>query len=434
MARIVRLQGLPPNADSSHIKNFFSELRIPPYGVVIIGGVNGEAFVRFKKVSCVPLALKMSGQLLMGFPVYVSVDNKYKAAFQQHPNRCTHKCIPGYLRITYRPLDAQLYHVKSIFKELSMKSVIKVRNGQALVHFGESRHVQRILGTYQWPQHKREMKRNGKRIVFSVLSVKHSNEKEWISWGGKIKPCPHKNKQKQGSKWLPEMSVNDHDTVCIREFYAHLVNVSLRAEKSHIRKFLFEIVGDSQITFLCDKNGSRLRECFVMFVTENDYIRALELDKAVLKGRRVRVLPISKENMMELIKSKKEVVLEDTALEDKGIEPELKYLYLRNFAACVCKLDVLDFLTGFTLTEKDICLLYNDHGDSLGEALVRFSTKEEASRAEKLNHKRFQDTEILLRRISEEQLKVFGVDCFLDHSTAKQDFCASVSEADDGIY
>lgn len=423
MSLTVRVQGLPPMADSVHIRHFFGGLKIPHGGVNIIGGVHGEAVVKFKNKRSACLALKRSGKPLMDFPIYISAENKAK--LQQDPNTCvtSRRHTPGYLRISFTPPNAELFHVKRFFKNLSVESVIfftryKVRSGIALVKFGNVAHVYKILATFQKP--KNGTKRPKKKKLFSVLTVKKSRERDWISNGGKANPLKKSNPVHSTSKWAPEMPRGDRDTLYIHEFYAHLMNVSLSTKKWHIRKFLFNLVGNSQITFLHDKNGRRLEECFVMFITENDYVRALELDKAVLKGRCLRVLPISKENMMNLIESKRDV----------------KYLYLRNFAACVNKLDVLNFFDGFTLTEKDICLLYDDNGDSLGEVLVRFSTKEEAVEAEKLNHKRFQDTEILLRCISEEQLKVFGVDCFLERSTANGDLSTDtagvcVSEADD---
>lgn len=439
MSLTVRLQGLPPIADSVHIRHFFAGLKIPHGGVNIIGGVHGEAFVKFKNQHYACLAVKRSGKLLMDCPIYISAENKAK--LQQNPDTRATSCqhAPGYLRISFTPLNAELVHVKRFFKNMSVEGVIfftrcKVRCGTALVKFGNVAHVQKILSTFQLPND--STKRPKKKNAFSVLTVKRSRQKDWISNGGKIDPPkmnnnvssfsypPKKNNHiSSTSKWSPEMPRGDRNSLYIHEFYAHLVNVSPSTEKSHIRKFLYNLVDDTQITFLQDKNGTRLGECFVMFITEDDYVRALELDKAVLKGHRLRVLPIAKESMMNLIESKRE---------EEVMEVDVKYFYLRNFAACVNKLDVLDFFAGFSLTEKDICLLYDDNGDSLGEALVRFSTKEEAVEAEKLNHKRFQDTEILLRCISEEQLKVFGVDCFLERSTTNPDTAGvCVSEADD---
>ncbi|XP_073535690.1 RNA-binding protein 12B-like [Phyllobates terribilis] len=424
MSLMVRLEGLPPLADAIHIRRFFNRLKIQDGGVNIIGGVYGEAYVTFEDNRDVRAALRRSGQFLMDSPINIS------AVYSSQQTR-------SYLRIMFTPLNAKLSHVKSFFTELCVENVIfmtryKVRSGIAFVKFGKGDDAKKALSVFQSSENKSSWKNQD---TFSVLSMWKSSEKAWLSHSAKCDSSRKKNPKSSTCKWLPK---DDHRLLYMHEFYAHLVNVSIHADKSHIRKLLHNLVEDPQITFLCDKNGSRQRECFVMFVTENDYVRALELDKAVFRGRRLRVLPISKANMMDLIESKKKVILGDPSLEEVKKKSDINFLYLRNFAACVNKCDILNFFSGFSLTEQDICLLYDDNGDCLGEAIVKFSKKEEASEAEKLNHKRFQDTEILLRCVSKKQLKAFGVDFMLDYSTANQTFspCGAdvcVSEADESL-
>ncbi|XP_073406594.1 RNA-binding protein 12B-like [Dendrobates tinctorius] len=421
MSLTVRLEGLPPIADAIHIRRFFTGLKIRDGGVTIIGGVYGEAYVTFEERISSCLALNRSGKFLMNSPINIS-------AWCSSPQTCS------YLRIMFTPLNAKLSHVKSFFTELYVENVIfmtryKVRSGIACVKFGKGDDAEKALLAFQASENKNCCKSQN---TFSVLSMWPSSEMDWLSHSAKC-DSSRKNLKNSTCKWLPKY---DHHLLYIHEFYAHLVNVSLHADKSLIRKFLHNLVEDSQITFVYDKNGNRQRECFVMFVTENDYVRALELDKAVFRGRRLRVLPVSKANMMDLIESKKNVVLGDPGSEDIKKKSGVKFLYLRNFAACVNKYDILNFFSGFSLTEQDICLLYDDNGDCLGEAIVKFSKKEEASEAEKLNHNRFQDTEILLRCVSKKQLKAFGVYFIVDHSTANQKLSTceadiSVSEADE---
>ncbi|XP_069587719.1 RNA-binding protein 12B-like [Ranitomeya imitator] len=422
MSLTVRLQGLPPIADAIHIRRFFTGLKIRDGGVNIIGGIYGEAYVTFEDRLCVSLALKRSGQCLMDSAINIS-------------DWCSSRQACSFLRIMFTPLNAKLSDVKSFFTELYVENVIfmtryKVRSGIAFVKFGKSDDAKNAVSVFQASENKNCCKNQN---TFSVLSMWLSSEKDWLFYSAKSDSSRGKNPKSSSCKRLPKY---DPHLLYIHEFYAHLVNVSVHVDKSHIRKFLHNFVEDSQITFVYDKNGNRQRECFVMFVTENDYVRALELDKAVFRGRRLRVLPVSKANMMDLIESKKKVVLGDPASEEMKKKSDVKFLYLRNFAACVNKCDILNFFSGFSLTEQDICLLYNDNGDCLGEAIVKFSKKEEASEAEKLNHKRYQDTVILLRWVSKKQLKAFGVDFIVDYSTADQKFSTceadvSVSEADE---
>ncbi|KAM4026543.1 RNA-binding protein 12B-like isoform 1-T2 [Anomaloglossus baeobatrachus] len=414
----VRLEGLPPIADAIHVRRFFVGLKIEDGDVNIIGGVHGEAYVTFKDKLDVFYALQRSRQLLMGAPINILAAPSYQSS--------------SYLRIVFKPLNAKLSDVKSFFKDLCVENVIfltrcKVRSGVGLVKFGKMDDAEKALSVFQSSENRNSCETQN---TFSVLCMWLSRENDWLSNISKRGSPKKKNKKSSTPKPLLN---HDHHLLYIHEFYARLVNVSLCADKSHIRKFLHNLVDDSQITFVYDKDGNRQRECFVMFITENDYVRALELDKAVFKGRRLRVLPISKPDMMDLIEINKNVVLGKPV---SGVKKSgVKFLYLRNFAASVNKHDVLNFFTGFSLTEQDICLLYDDNGDCLGEALVKFSTKAEASKAEKLNHKKFQDTEILLRCVSKKQLKAFSVDFSTVDSTANWNVSTSgadvcVSEGD----
>ncbi|XP_072267019.1 RNA-binding protein 12B-like [Pyxicephalus adspersus] len=431
----VRLQGLPSLADSIHIRRFFNGLNIPSGGVNIIGGVDGEAFVKFKTFHDACQALQRSGRPLMNSCIQVSLDSKAEQVHKNHRYKSVEK--PGYVRVSLHPFDASFSDVKKFFKSFSVKSVIfltknKVRNGQALVKFAKHKHACKALiwskGTSKEVKHEK---------CFSIVSIKQSDEAEWIKFGGKV-DLPEKYSTSK-SCCRSDIPYDEPNTLYIHEFYAHLINVSRHAEKRHIKRFLYDLVDDSQITFVYDKNGCRTRDCFVMFVTDDDFTRALALDKSPLKGRCVRVLPVSKAQVKEFVDSRKMDITEDPAseedfvLEDGSPSPsslgsKLTCIYLRNFAADVNKMDILNFFTGFCLNEEDIHLLHDDNGDGLGEALVKFSSEEEAASAEMLNRKCFQGTEILLRCISEEQLKVFGVDHFgsslsdsLDLSSCKED-------------
>ncbi|KAM5157950.1 RNA-binding protein 12B-like [Mantella aurantiaca] len=433
MSVSVRLHGLPPLADSIHIRKFFTGLRIPGGGVTIVGGMNGEAIVTFTTSQDACDAVRRSGRPLMNSCIQVSLAGNKMQFHEKRHFRSVNK--PGYVRISLHPFDASFSDVKMFFKELIVKSVIfltknKVRNGQALVKFAMRSHACRALFSTL-----SKCKCNSKRDhdqCFSVLSVNPSNQAEWIKFGGK--PV---SREKGSSLCRSTPQYDDLNSLYSREFYAHLTNVSRQAKKRHIRRFLYDLVDDHQITLVYDKNGCRTRDCFVMFITDHDYIRALGLDKSILKGRLVRVLPIPKVQMMDFVELRKLDMTEDSTSEDTSASEEspspsssgskLTCVYLRNFAADVNKCDILNFFTGFSLNEENIYLLYDDNGNGLGEALVKFSSEETASSAETLNRKHFQGTEILLRCISEGQLKAFGIDSF-GSSSDSVDFSAGKEE------
>ncbi|KAM9308421.1 RNA-binding protein 12B-like [Gastrophryne carolinensis] len=438
MSLTVRLQGLPLLADASHIQEFFSGLKIQYGGVRFIGGGCGDALVKFTSFMDACYALQRSGNLLMNSCVKVSLEDQ----FQQTPSKSHRRSVekPGYLRVTLQPLSATFSDVSMFFQGLTVKSVIfltkgKVRNGQALVKFDKRSHACKAL--------KAKLSDKSER-GFSVLCIKQSSEEEWIKFGGKINPS--RDSRAKGTS-VPKTVKQPFPMAIQCEFYAQLTNVSSRAEGRHIKRFLLDLVDESRITFVYDKHGCRTRDCFVRFSTHEDYTKALSLDKTILKGRPVRVLPVSKEHMKQFIDHTPRRKSKDTS---KDMESEAEsscssfslakasWLYLRNFSADVNKQDILNFFAGFSLKDKDIYLLQDDNGSGLGEALVKFSTEEGAANAEKLNRKDFGGTEILVRSISQEQLKVFGVhdskfnfDDIHDSSMDKQESWACVSMEDD---
>jgi len=50
MAYIIKLQHLPRSANVTDIRQYFGVLSIPKGGVFIVGGENGNAFIKFKYI------------------------------------------------------------------------------------------------------------------------------------------------------------------------------------------------------------------------------------------------------------------------------------------------------------------------------------------------------------------------------------------------
>ncbi|XP_030072399.1 RNA-binding protein 12B [Microcaecilia unicolor] len=208
-----------------------------------------------------------------------------------------------------------------------------------------------------------------------------------------------------------------------QELYVHIRNLSYSVEKRDIKLFFQSLeVSDNQIKFLYDNHNNRTRDGFVLFKNERDYHIALSLHKEILNNRTVYIYPIAVNAMLELIESNgnKELTLRDqpgeedmadNGFQDAPMGPRL-YLYIRNFPFDVTKIEVQKFFVGFSLNDDDICLLYDDKGVGLGEALVKFPTEELAAHAENLNRRRFLGTEVLLQRISQEQVREFGINAF----------------------
>ncbi|CAI9561781.1 unnamed protein product [Staurois parvus] len=151
-----------------------------------------------------------------------------------------------------------------------------------------------------------------------------------------------------------------------------------------------------------------------MVRSERQYEKCLAMNKSNLTGRQIIINPIPRKEMLDMIESyesrsppKVENFSADYQSRDQS--PVKRCVYLRNFPFDVTKAEVLRFLAGFPVHEDDVFLLFDSNGVGLGEALVTFSTEQQAFLAESLNRQRFLDTEVLLRRISDEQMKEFGV-------------------------
>lgn len=50
MTYIIKLQNLPQSANAADIREYFSGLSIPRGGVFIVGGENGNAFIKFRYI------------------------------------------------------------------------------------------------------------------------------------------------------------------------------------------------------------------------------------------------------------------------------------------------------------------------------------------------------------------------------------------------
>ncbi|KAM8966845.1 RNA-binding protein 12B-like [Pelodytes ibericus] len=454
MSVIIRLRGLPVTADSVDIRHFFIGLDIPRGGVYIIGGLYGEAFIAFANVEDARCALNLSGRMLKNSPIHLSLssETEMRYAFEinristsqslqplSYPNfgngaerngihtltqplrgeQSVFSNSPSFLYLRGMPLKATKVEIKEFFRGLVVEEAIflkfpnGVRNGSAIVKFGRSTDANEGLAF--------------SRLFMgtSRISIVLADEFQWIRAGGTRKEPSPQRSSNSGRKRSPSRSpVRKHMkrvAVYTNEFYVHLVNLSYSASKRDIRKhFYFADLDDGQIKFLLDKSGKKTREGFVMFKSGKDYKRALDLHKDIFMGRSLSIFSIPKRAMKDLIAKEGKVTSssrERSAQKDlpkkSSQEPQsdqANCLYLRNFSFDVTKSDVQNFLSGISLNEKDIFLLRDDKGVGLGEALVKFSTEKEASSAEKHNRKKYLGTEILLRRITEKQMKAFGVD------------------------
>ncbi|OCT76987.1 RNA-binding protein 12B-A-like [Xenopus laevis] len=327
----------------------------------------------------------------------------------------------GYVFLYGLPYTAGKLDVKEFFHGFDVEDVhFSVnqngsRDGNAYVKFASVEDA------------KASLSRDNEYIGHRYISVKLSNEQKWIEAGG-----PTDGRQESAynnMEWSPRFSSKNHSrsrspkmhrtrsrSPHDQQFYLHLLNMSYSVDRGDIKLFFGDPdIPDSQIKFLLNRNGVRTREGFVLVKNEKFYQKCLGFNKGLLNGREVWVHPITRKDMLELIESTERPQLERNNSEDPSPKRKSRdrsnlkrCMYLRNFPFNVTKSEVQKFFAGFPVDERDIFLLYDSRGIGLGEALVRFPSEHQAILAEGLNQQTFLGTEVLLRRISEEQMKELG--------------------------
>ncbi|KAM3920857.1 RNA-binding protein 12B-like [Leptodactylus fuscus] len=462
MSCIVRLQGLPAVATSHDIRQFFSGLNIPRGGVYITGGKYGEAYIVFATYQEAQYAVSLNGYLLRDSCVHLTHSNEeeMKRAMEVYqiglnpsisssynldvslsgPSKLDvspkdpEKKEFSYLCIRELSWRARRKDIEKFFKGLDVVGILHVQtcmseynSGKAIVKFGKKTDASEAV------------KLHLQYLCFSQVILRISDEDEWKYYGGdaaaKKQRSPSRSRSRERYRSRSRSPVRRRRSRSpvrrrrsrspvrrrrsrsparrrsrsgspSRKYYVHLINLSHRAEKKDIKTFFHDsTMEDSQITFLVDKEGKRTREGFVTFNHEKDYMRARNLDRAPFKGHTISILPISKRGMQELIDRMKVRVCKDMTVSPTRSSQERRYLYLRNFVSEVTKTDVQKFFTGLTVKEDDIHLLCDGKGVGLGEVLVTFSDEEDASKAEKSNSKTHLGINILLSRVTEDQVK-----------------------------
>ncbi|KAM5156697.1 RNA-binding protein 12B isoform 1-T2 [Mantella aurantiaca] len=455
MAVVIRLQGLPVVAGSGDIRHFFTGLNIPDGGVHIIGGKTGEAFIIFSTDEDARRAMSRTGGIVKKSHVQLFLSSKtemqntlemsrrgnrkhpaippggdtfaaknginhnkfdknisdpgldnsgakrneaYTARYDRREVKTSKEANDIYLFLYGLPYSATEEDVRKFFSGLNVVEIIfllrenGLRNGNAYVKFGSPKDATAALS------------RNNEYIGERFISVKKTAEEHWINAGGQVGPPYSKQPRKQRSRSRSPLN---------QQFYIHLKNLSNGVEKQDIKHFLdIPDLPDLQIKFLFGRHQNKTREGFVMLKKQWQFEKCLSLHKSNLNGRPVFIFPIPRKEMLDLIETcenrspKGENLLD---FPNRAHAPVKRCIYLRNFPFDVSKAEVLRFLAGFPVHEDDIFLLFDSNGVGLGEALVKFQNEQQAFLAESLNRQRFLDTEVLLRCISDEQMKEFGI-------------------------
>ncbi|RXM27025.1 RNA-binding protein 12B [Acipenser ruthenus] len=347
-------------------------------------------------------------------------------------------CDGYYLYLRGMPFSATEDDVRMFFKGLGVEEIILLKNrrgqpnGDGIVKFATQQDACEGL--------ERDRAYIGTRFV----EVNASTENEWIAAGGNIRPSEEvlydrprgmspvyvkSYSEDRSRSRSPIREQPDCLAPSEEEHYVLVENLSHSNDKRDIKKFFqHAVLDDDQILWLHDKYGGKTREAFVLFKKLRDYCSALDRKKGRLGDRTIYVSPISKKKMVEMISAEKQKldVYHERSVklqEKKQHSSSQDYssprtcIYVRNLPFDVQKEELKSFFAGFWLAEDCIHLLYDEKGVGLGEALVKFKSEKWAINAERLNRRQFLGHEVLLRRITREQMQEFGVE---DHLVTEE--------------
>ncbi|XP_030072373.1 RNA-binding protein 12B [Microcaecilia unicolor] len=472
MAVVIRLQGLPVSAGSADIRHFFMGLTVPDGGVHIIGGEFGEAYIIFATDDDARCAMNRSEGFIKQsrIQLYLSSKSEMQSTIEMNRNRGREPkpVTRGYgSTVSGATGDAKFSNVVAPFKRINKTGPIssncynqsgreaQLRDSDDLylflqglpyssdeeevrtffhgLHVDEIIFLQHRSGSFLGRKNGNSLvkfttrkdaleglKRHKQYIGTRFIDISKATKEQWKENSDLlVKDVGHDDDQHGDQSSSRERngrarSRSPHNL----DFYVHIKNMSNIVEKKDVKSFFQNLdVSDNQIRFLYN-SYNRTKDGFIQFKNEKDYRTALGLHKQILKNRMVYIYPIGRKSMLKLIENQSaqrgkhvDEYRPGSSFQDTSSKPRL-YIYIRNFPFDVTKSEVRKFFVGFSLNDDDIYLLNDENEVGLGEALVMFHSEELVAHAENLNHRRFLGTEVLLQRISEAQLKEFGVNPF----------------------
>ncbi|XP_070768282.1 RNA binding motif protein 12Bb [Enoplosus armatus] len=470
MAVVIRLQGLRATAGSEDIRKFFTGLKIPDGGVHIIGGERDEAFIIFASDEDARRAMTRSGGCIKGSPVTLLLssktemqsilerstknveldqnrrleENARRARRSMDPelgrrsgSRSGHTPSPQHQRASNTddfvyvflkgmPFSVSEADVSDFFSGLLIDEIVLLKNGygakngKGLVKFATREDAFEGL--------KRDRRYIGSRYV----EVSATTADDWHRATGKMSMAVNTDFERERSpvrnQRNPQHHARSKSPLAQRpvapsddEYCVLLDNLSFAVEKEDIKKlFRNANLQDDQILHLIGSDGRRTRSAFVLFKNLHAYCDALTHEKRQVLNRWVQTRPISREKMITLLESQSMDVRPSGNSErsqetspsqtSDAYDSEKICLFVRNLPFDVRKVEIMDFFFGFNITEDKVFILRDHKGAGVGKALVLFRSEAEAMSVLSLNGRRFLGSEVILKCISQSQMRQLGVE------------------------
>lgn len=470
MAVVIRLQGLRVTADSEDIRRFFTGLKIPDGGVHIIGGERDEAFIIFASDEDARRAMIRSGGVIRGSPVTLLLSSKaemqnmldrttkiverdQKRRLEDdigHPRRSMEpemgrrsasrsgdspppllQRAPNtddvFLFLKGLPFSVTEKEICDFFGGLVVDEVVLVKNRQGLnngtgfVKFATREDAMEGL------------KRDREYIGARYIEISTTTLNDWHRVTGRMPTAVIGGSFQRGRSPIPDQRDPQHrarsrSPVAQRhiapsegEYCVLLENLSFAVEKEHIKRLFHNAkLGDDQILHLIDSDGKQKRSALVLFKSLRDYCEALAHEKRQFFNRLVHTRPVSRENMIALLKPQGTTVRPSgnserfregpASYSSEPYDSEKICVFVRNLPFDVRKVEIIDFFLGFNITEDNVCVLQDREGAGVGQAMVVFGSETEALRALILDGRRFLGSKVILKCITRSEMQELGVD------------------------
>lgn len=467
MAVVIRLQGLSVTAGTEDIRKFFMGLKIPDGGVHIIGGELDEAFIIFASDEDARRAMTRSGKLINGSAIKLLLSSKAEMqvilerstktvepeprrqyednerrgerslgrgegkAGQMFPPK--HQRAPNgrkddmCLFLKGLPFSVTEKEIHDFFGGLLIDEVVLLKNekgfnnGRGLVKFATSEDAMEGL------------KRDKEYIGSRYIELSPTSMDNWFRLCGRFPMDVNASSGFERDRspirtWnVPQSharsrSPPNQSLIAPGDEYCVLIdNLSFAVEKEDIKQYFRHTnLEDDQILHLLDERRKRTRSAFVLFKNQRDYCDALAEEKVLFFNRQVHIRPISREKMMALLQShyidsqtpgNSQLSQERSSSHSPdSYDSEKLCLFVRNLPFDVRKVEIMDFFHGFNITEDKVYLLLDHNGAGVGKVLVLFRSEAEATRALSLNGQRFLGSEVILKGITQSQMRQLGVD------------------------
>ncbi|XP_007229509.3 RNA binding motif protein 12Ba [Astyanax mexicanus] len=354
--------------------------------------------------------------------VHIEEEKEATAAAPERGKAKTNCNEPGYLRLYGLPNNVTLQDVRTFLQGLSVLDFIPN------VFLGRDQCCLIKVATLK--QAEEGLKYSHMSYMDSYVEVRTAYERMWsyaLELDDEHGPCSttsseldHRLSPDRHSSWTPPLKRRSEDRSLSgspkRQRFdsqppgqVHCVmvrNLSPKTTKTEIKELFGCVhIPNKKIIHLQNCWGQRTSTAFIMFTHPEDYAAAMNMDGTHYGSKVLDVSSITMEKMRDIMYKERHKKAQRPAYHREQDWSERTCIYARNFPADVRRGEVRDFFCLYQIDEKDVTLLKDEKGNSIGEAVIKFMSEEAAKEACSLHGNIFLGQKIMLTCVSPQQMK-----------------------------